>query len=108
MTKYMMVITTVAVQEDADRLAQLVLAKRLAACVQISKCTSHYHWQGEIEQDHELTLVMKSSVDLYPELERCISEAHPYDTPEIIATPIQFCSPDYLQWMQGELLEKPK
>ncbi len=106
MTDCIMVITTVAKQEDADRLARLVLEKRMVACVQISSCTSLYHWQGDIEQDHELKLVMKTSAELYPELEQCIGEAHPYDTPEILATPIRFCSPDYLAWMRSELIKK--
>ncbi len=103
MTECIQVITTVAVQEDADKLARLVLTKRLAACIQITPCRSSYHWQGTIEQDNELKLVMKSSVKLYPQLEKFILDHHPYDTPEILATPVQFCNSGYLDWLVGEL-----
>lgn len=103
MTQCIQVITTVAVQEDADKLARLVLEKRLAACIQITQCSSLYHWQGAIEQDNELKLIMKSSVNLYPQLEKFILDHHPYDTPEILATPVQFVNSGYLNWLAGEL-----
>ncbi len=103
MAECIQVTTTVANEQEADTLARLVLAKRLAACVQISSCRSLYHWQGEIEQNNELKLVMKSLVDLYPQLEKCLLDHHPYDTPEILATPVQFCSSGYLDWLNKEL-----
>lgn len=103
MSQCIQVTTTVSNQEDADTLARLVLRKRLAACVQITSCRSSYHWQGAIEQDDELKLVMKSFVQLYPKLEQCILDHHPYDTPEILATPVQFCNSGYLDWLAGEL-----
>ena len=106
MTECIQVITTVAVQEDADELARLVLTKRLAACVQITPCRSLYHWQGAIEQDNELKLVMKSSAELHPQLEKFILDHHPYDTPEILATPVQLCNRRYLDWLAGELKQE--
>ncbi len=106
MTECIQVITTVAVQEDADKLARLVLEKRLAACIQITPCSSLYHWQGTIEQDKELKLVMKSSIKLYPQLEKFILDHHPYDTPEILATPVQLCNRIYLEWLAGELKQE--
>lgn len=103
MTKCIQVITTVETQEDADNLTRLVLEERLAACIQVSPCSSRYHWQGTIEQADEIKLVMKSFQQLYPELERLILANHPYDTPEIMATPVQFCNNNYIEWMAGEL-----
>ncbi|MBW1750695.1 MAG: divalent-cation tolerance protein CutA [Deltaproteobacteria bacterium] len=106
MTQCIQVTTTVANQEDADTLTRLVLEKRLAACVQITSCRSSYHWQGAIEQDDELKLVMKSFVQLYPQLEQCILDHHPYDIPEILATPVQFCNSGYLDWLASELKQE--
>lgn len=103
MTECIQVITTVEAQEDADKLTRLVLEKRLAACIQVSPCSSHYHWQGAIEQSNELKLVMKSYQRLYPELEKLILANHPYDTPEILATLVQSCNSAYLDWMAAEL-----
>lgn len=97
------VTTTVETREDADMLARHVLAKRLAACVQISTCCSLYHRQGAIEQADEYRLVMKTRLDLYTQLEQCILDNHPYDTPEILAVPVSLLSTGYLEWMKAEL-----
>jgi periplasmic divalent cation tolerance protein len=78
MTECMQVTTTVASREEADNLTRLVLDKRLAACVQVSNCTSSYHWQGAVEQADEIKLTMKTASRLY-------------DTPEILTVPIIFC-----------------
>ncbi len=103
MVECIQVTTTVETREDAETLARLVLAKRLAACVQISLCCSYYHWQGTVEQADEYKIVMKSRPDLYRQLEQCILDNHPYDTPEIIGVPLSLCSAGYLQWMKEEL-----
>jgi len=97
------VTTTVETREDADMLARLVLAEQLAACVQISTCCALYHWQGNIEQTDEYRLVMKSRPNLYPQLEQCLLDNHPYDTPEILAVPVSLVSTGYLEWMKAEL-----
>ncbi len=106
MKKCIQVTTTVETRQDAENLAQIVLERRLAACVQISSCISMYHWQGTVEQTGELKLVMKSFADLYPQLEQLILEHHPYDTPEILALPIQFAGSGYLDWMIAELKQE--
>lgn len=103
MVDVIQVTTTVATRQDADRLSRLVLAERLAACVQISDCCSLYHWQGAVEQSDEYKLVMKSRPSLYVQLEQCLLENHPYDTPEILAIPVLSVSSGYLKWMQAEL-----
>ena len=103
MSEFIQVFTTVAIQEDADHLARLALEQRLAACVQISPCRSTYHLQWKIEQANELHLVMKSHRKLYPKLEQMILDHHPYDVPEVIATPVQFCNSVYLEWLAREL-----
>jgi len=103
MTECIEVTTTVETEEEANVLARTVLKKRLAACVQISPCCSSYHWQGKVVQANELKLVMKSRRSLYPELEQLLLANHPYDTPEILATPVQFCNSSYLDWLAGEL-----
>jgi periplasmic divalent cation tolerance protein len=103
MSEFIQVTTTVAIQEDADILAKLALENRLAACVQVSSCRSTYHWEGNIEQNNELKLIMKSHRKLYPELEKLILENHPYDVPEIIALPVLECNSAYLDWLANEL-----
>ena len=108
MSEFIQVTTMVAIQEDADILAKLALENRLAACVQVSPCRSTYHWQGNIEQSNELKLLMKSHQKLYPELEKLIMDNHPYDVPEIIATPVLECNSAYLDWLASELKASEK
>ncbi len=103
MSEFIQVTTTVRIQEDADIIAKIALDKRLAACVQVSSCRSSYNWQGKVEQANELKIVIKSHRKLYQELEKIILENHPYDVPEIIATPVLECNSAYLEWLGNEL-----
>ncbi len=104
MTKYLQVVTTTESNENAELIAQALLDQRLAACVQIQgPITSHYWWQGNKEKSQEWQCLIKTSRDLYPQVERGIKTLHPYMTPEIIALPIIEGSPDYLAWLKEEI-----
>ncbi|MEA5536308.1 divalent-cation tolerance protein CutA [Crocosphaera sp. XPORK-15E] len=101
---YITVITTTSQKEDADNIARVLLEQKLAGCIQIiGPITSHYWWQNQICHDEEWICFIKSSQDIYDELERVIKEIHPYDTPEIIALPIMAGSQDYLSWLSQQL-----
>lgn len=90
--------------EDAQRLARLILEKRLAACVQISSpIQSYYWWKGEIAADGEFLLTMKSERRLFERISSTIKEHHPYDVPEIVATEIVAIDKAYLTWLTEEL-----
>ena len=104
MTPYIQVVTTVADKPSAEQLAARLLEQRLAACVQIAPCTSWYRWQGAIEQAAEMVCTIKSRRDLFPELCRAIRAIHPYDVPEILASPVVAGGKNYLDWLQQELL----
>lgn len=98
------VTTTCETVEDAQRLAQLILEKRLAACVQISSpIRSFYWWQGEIAADGEFLVTMKSERRIFERIASTIKEHHPYDVPEIVATEIVAIDKDYLAWLAEEL-----
>ena len=87
-------------QAVAERIAEAVVSERLAACVNlVPGVTSIYRWQGEIQRDAELLLMIKTRRAVYSQLEARISELHPYQVPEIIALPIQAGSAAYLAWM---------
>jgi periplasmic divalent cation tolerance protein len=98
------VVTTTAEKKDADALAKAVLDKRLAACVQVSgPIDSSYWWNGRLESAREWTVTMKTRRDLYANLEKLLLATHPYDQPEIIATPIVEISPGYLKWLSEQV-----
>ncbi len=104
MTEFIQVVTSVACKEDGERLGRLLVAERLAACVQISgPMQSVYRWQGEIEEASEYRVTIKSRTTLFGRLETMLAAHHPYEVPEIIATPLVRCSAPYQQWLEEEL-----
>jgi periplasmic divalent cation tolerance protein len=104
MSNYIQVTTTTGSQDDAEQIAHALVTKRLAACVQIvGPVTSIYWWEEEVETAEEWLCLIKSKQGHYPELEAAIQQIHPYDTPEIIATPITLGSRDYLRWIDEEM-----
>ena len=107
MTPFIQVVTTLPDQAGAEQLAAHLLQQRLAACVQISPCTSRYHWQGVIEQAEEMVCTVKSRRDLFTEVCRVIRSLHPYEVPEILATPVVDGVAAYLDGMEG-VLRPPK
>ena len=105
MESYIQVITTTEKREDAVKIAKTIVEKRLAGCVQIvGPILSTYWWKGCMETAEEWQCLMKSRKDLYGKIEKAIKAIHPYETPEIIATPIVDGSREYLKWLHEELI----
>ncbi|KAB2891277.1 MAG: divalent-cation tolerance protein CutA [Desulfobulbaceae bacterium] len=104
MQQAIVITTTLEKIQDAESLARLLLEQRLVACAHVTaQSKSLYWWQGAICEALEYELRMKSSLELFPEIEARIKAEHPYQTPEIVATPIVAGSQDYLHWMEAEL-----
>lgn len=94
------VLITAANNEEAVRLAEMLVGSHLAACVQIlPEMESVYRWQGKIERQPEILLVVKTTRAHFEELEREVRALHSYDTPEIVALPIVAGSEPYLRWL---------
>ncbi|MDQ6651724.1 MAG: divalent-cation tolerance protein CutA [Acidobacteriota bacterium] len=101
-TNAIVVFMTAASGEEAERIAEMLVAGRLAACVQIlSKIKSVYRWQGKIERQREVLLIAKTTRMKFPELERKVRAAHSYEIPEIVALPVTAGSAPYLQWLSS-------
>ncbi len=95
-----LVMTTVDSSTTAKEIARRLVEERLAACVQIlPPMTSVYSWEGRIEEASESLLLIKTVRSAYPALETRLRQIHPYQTPEVIAIPIEAGLPDYLAWM---------
>ncbi len=98
-----LVLTNLPDRESAAQLARDLVARHLAACVNIlAPCRSVYRWKGQIEDAEEHPLLIKSSRARYPELEAAIRAGHPYELPEIIAVPLAGGLPAYLEWVSAE------
>jgi|SRR5689334_966135 periplasmic divalent cation tolerance protein len=99
----LLVLTNVPERAAAERLADLLVEKRLAACVNIlAPCRSVYRWKGTVQHDEEHPMLIKTTAERYPALEQALRAAHPYELPEIIAVPVERGLPAYLEWLAGE------
>ncbi len=100
MNNALVVITTTETLADGERLARILVEAELAACAQVlPQITTVYRWQGKVEQANEALLLIKTTSMAYPELENAIMQNHSYQTPEIIALPVEMGSADYLNWL---------
>lgn len=98
------VLCTAPDPEVAASLAQGLVEAGLAACVNVLPgVRSFYLWEGELHQDGELQLVIKSHRDRFDELEAWLMRHHPYDVPEVLALPVMAGSAPYLAWMRERL-----
>ena len=99
----LLVFTNLPDRDAANRLAQALIERRVAACVNVlADCTSVYRWQGSVETATEVPVLMKTTRRAYPALESALQELHPYEVPEIIAVPVESGLPAYLQWVDAE------
>nr|MBL8456611.1 divalent-cation tolerance protein CutA [Zoogloeaceae bacterium] len=108
MTDVLAVITNLPDQACAERLAEHLVAERLAACVNIlAPCRSIYRWQGTTEHADEIPVLIKTTRASYAAVERAILALHPYELPEIVAVPASLGLGAYLDWVSGEVASPP-
>lgn len=99
MNEYAITITTCANKENAKAIGRELVKKRLAACVQLFPIESIYTWMGEICEEAEVVLFIKSKTAAFEQIAASIKECHSYDLPEIIQIPITKGMPEYLRWI---------
>lgn len=103
-TRAIVVLMTAGSREEAARLAEMLVASRLAACVQIMpEMESIYWWNDQIERSPEILLLAKTTPENFAELEQEVRALHSYETPEIIALPVTIASAPYLEWLNGNV-----
>jgi periplasmic divalent cation tolerance protein len=99
----LLVLTNLGDMASARRIARELVEQRLAACVNmLPGVQSVYRWQGAIEEEGEITLLIKTTASRYAELEAAIRSLHPYQLPEVIAVPVANGLPAYLEWIRQE------
>jgi periplasmic divalent cation tolerance protein len=104
MKSYIQISTTTETKEQAQKIAQYLVEQKLAACVQITgPIESTYRWKGKVENAQEWLCLIKTRDSLFKKVETAIKKLHPYETPEIIAVPINKGSKEYLNWLDDEL-----
>jgi periplasmic divalent cation tolerance protein len=93
------VMTTTQDPAEADRLAEELVRRGFAACVQTTAIRSHYLWEGKLEQQAELLLLIKTTASRYDEVEAFLRAHHSYALPEIAVLAMTGGSADYLDWL---------
>ena len=95
---YLVLVT--APPEAADELARRLVEERLAACVnRVPGLRSVYRWEGRVEEDEEVLLLIKTPADRLEALKKRVPELHPYRVPEVLALPVADGHPPYLAWL---------
>ncbi len=99
----LLILTTLPERAAAETLARELLTSRLAACVHLgAPVRSLYHWRGQIETADETPVAIKTRAGLYCKVQAAILASHPYELPEIVAVPITYALPRYLDWIASE------
>jgi periplasmic divalent cation tolerance protein len=103
MSNLVLVLTTVADGDHAERLARQLVDERLAACVNVyPSMVSIYRWKGHVERDAERQVVIKTTRAHLDKLEARLKESHPYELPEFVVLEVQGGSQAYLDWVDEE------
>ena len=99
--KYLVVFITTPSTKIGEQIAEKLVAEKLAACVNIlPEMMSIYIWKGEICNDSEVLLIVKTRADLFEALSATVQTLHPYEVPEVLAIPVSTGSDDYLSWIR--------
>jgi periplasmic divalent cation tolerance protein len=101
------VLTTIGTLEKAEALANALVERRLAACVNmVGPIRSIYRWQGTIEREQEYLLLIKTTAERAADLAAAFAELHPYELPERVELTIEGGSDAYLQWLSAQVVRE--
>jgi periplasmic divalent cation tolerance protein len=104
MSEFVQLVTTTGTRHDAEQIASELVSRRLAGCVQITgPIISTFRWQGKVETAEEWMCTVKTSLAQLDAIQRLFREIHPYEVPEVIATPIIDGDAAYLKWLGEQL-----
>ena len=101
------VFVTAPDEVEAERLARELVTRGLAACVnRVPGVVSTYRWAGEVNEDAEVLLIIKTTLERLEELEATIHELHSYETPEFVALAPGHVAAPYLEWLRASVSEE--
>ncbi len=102
-TDAVVVMTTIATEEEGVRLVRTLLERRLIACGTLFPgARTLYRWQGKTADEREVVLMLKTRSGRFDSLRAAIEELHPYKVPELLALPVEAGMEKYLEWINGE------
>ena len=96
----MVVLTTAGSEDQARNMAQALLQRHLAACINVLPgMASFYRWEGEIRDNQEILLLIKTTRRHFEQVRATIRELHTYELPEVLALPVDRGDPEFLAWL---------
>ncbi len=96
---FVVAVTTVGGREEARKMARAMVARKLAACAQISETESFYEWEGEVQNEREFRVLFKTSAAHCEELKAAVCESHPYDLPAFFAVAAESAHKPFAEWV---------
>jgi periplasmic divalent cation tolerance protein len=101
----LVVLTTLGSEGEARRLAATLLETRLIACATILPgARSLYRWKGELKEEAEVVVLLKTDASKWEALVSAIRASHPYEVPELLALPVERGLDTYLSWLKSEVV----
>jgi periplasmic divalent cation tolerance protein len=97
------VLVTAPDEAKASQLARTLVEERLAACVNCLPLRSVYRWEGAVQEDAEVLLLIKTLASGFERLRSRVLSLHPYQCPEVVLLPIERGHPPYLEWLRGSV-----
>lgn len=106
-SKYVVLYCTTGSLDEASNIAEHLVGNHVAACVNVvPSVRSIYWWNNKVCQDQEALMIIKTEQNRIPEVEQFIRKLHSYETPELIAIPVEYGMQEYLDWISKSLSEK--
>ena len=99
MWHYSLYITTKD-EDEARKIGRVLVTEKLVACVNIHPIDSIFRWQGEVQEDTEVAVFLKTKAGLVDEVIGRVKELHSYQVPCVVSLPIEKGNPDFLQWIE--------
>lgn len=100
------IVSTYPDKKSISRVANIVVKRRLAACVNFTKINSIYAWKGKIEDTQEFLALFKTTTKSKQKLKEEISRSHPYQIPEIVELQMDDVSVPYMKWLEDSTLRR--
>ena len=101
--QYCIVYITTEDEDEARKIGKALVEEKLVACVNIHPVNSIYRWEGEIQEESEIAMFVKTKADLVGEVINRVKELHSYQVPCVVSLPIEKGNPDYLQWIEESM-----
>ena len=91
-------------KQEAKKIGRILIEKRLAGCVNMFPVEAIYQWKGKITEEKEVVLIAKTFEKNFSKIEKLVKKLHSYETPCILAIPVNKVSKNYLNWIKKETI----